>query len=416
MSQTWKSDPILSAIVGEIQSKYNCHTILLYGSRARGDFTEASDYDILAVRESGPEIRDARLWQGVYLDIFVSPESALLEPHPGMLDMRFGQVLCQKEKIADAFFTRLEKIFQAGPEKLRADEIQALLTWHEKALARIRAGGIQGNLRRAELIPALLEHLFTTRGIWYRGPKASFLWLRENHEELYRAFERALEPNASMATIEKLVALANAEIRQNANPAALATPPKPTSAPPQLRTQRLEIRMAGNVDIPALLQFYRENATHFAATDPPRPESFYTEEYWIDALAKARKAWAEEQGLRMYLFPVGGSEIVGSISLTQMARGPFHACYLGYGLAAKLEGQGYMAEALEATIRFLFQDLNFHRIMANHLPENSRSANVLRRLGFVVEGRAEEYLFINGRWRAHTLNALTNPAWKQHGA
>ena len=46
-------------------------------------------------------------------------------------------------------------------------------------------------------------------------------------------------------------------------------------------------------------------------------------------------------------------------------------------------------------------------MQANYIPENHRSARLLQRLGFRVEGLARNYLFINGAWRDHVLAALT---------
>jgi ribosomal-protein-alanine N-acetyltransferase len=69
-----------------------------------------------------------------------------------------------------------------------------------------------------------------------------------------------------------------------------------------------------------------------------------------------------------------------------------------------------MSEALRATIAHVFGTLKLHRIMANHLPENTRSAALLKKLGFAVEGYARDYLFIAGAWRDHVLTALTNHA------
>jgi ribosomal-protein-alanine N-acetyltransferase len=48
--------------------------------------------------------------------------------------------------------------------------------------------------------------------------------------------------------------------------------------------------------------------------------------------------------------------------------------------------------------------------MANYVPTNERSGRLLRRLGFVVEGYARDYLFIGGRFQDHVLTALTNGA------
>ncbi|MEM9194984.1 MAG: GNAT family N-acetyltransferase, partial [Myxococcota bacterium] len=74
-------------------------------------------------------------------------------------------------------------------------------------------------------------------------------------------------------------------------------------------------------------------------------------------------------------------------------------------------GQGLMYEALARAIGFAFEELRLHRVMANHRPENRRSARLLERLGFHNEGFARDYLLIDGKWRDHILTALTNPAW-----
>ena len=45
--------------------------------------------------------------------------------------------------------------------------------------------------------------------------------------------------------------------------------------------------------------------------------------------------------------------------------------------------------------------------MANYMPINFRSAKLLHRLGFTVEGYAKNYLLINNRWEDHVLTALS---------
>ena len=67
-----------------------------------------------------------------------------------------------------------------------------------------------------------------------------------------------------------------------------------------------------------------------------------------------------------------------------------------------------MHEALTLGIDFMFQEMALHRIMANYMPRNERSARVLQRLGFAIEGQAKDYLMINGRWEDHTLTSLIN--------
>jgi len=69
-----------------------------------------------------------------------------------------------------------------------------------------------------------------------------------------------------------------------------------------------------------------------------------------------------------------------------------------------------MGEALRAAFGQVFGLLGLHRIMANYLPTNERSARLLRRLGFTVDGYARDYLYIDGAWRDHILTALTSPS------
>jgi len=68
-----------------------------------------------------------------------------------------------------------------------------------------------------------------------------------------------------------------------------------------------------------------------------------------------------------------------------------------------------MMEALRGTIPVAADRLSLHRIMAGYVPDNARSARLLQRLGFEVEGYARDYLWINGAWRDHVQTALILP-------
>jgi ribosomal-protein-alanine N-acetyltransferase len=187
---------------------------------------------------------------------------------------------------------------------------------------------------------------------------------------------------------------------------------------PLLKTDRLVLRLPEPADVPAIVRYYSRNAEHFAPTDPPRPTAFLTPTFWYDQVRQARREQEAEMTLRLVLFrrmpgqDRGETEVVGTANFTQIVRGPLQACYLGYGLDRQAEGQGLMTEGLQAAIAHVFGTLGLHRIMANHLPDNARSAAVLQRLGFTVEGVAREYLFIRGAWRDHVLTSRVNPDWR----
>lgn len=189
----------------------------------------------------------------------------------------------------------------------------------------------------------------------------------------------------------------------------------PNSAPPQWRlrpgpqlsTQRLQVRMGVQSDVAAVLAYLRGNQARLQPLEPDRPTNFCTVPYWQDALQKSQQEFSADAALRLFVFPQQSKQVIGMIHFSQMFRGSFQACTLGYSLDLEWEGQGIMFEALQAALDYVFEELGFHRVMANYLPENARSGRLLQRLGFVVEGRASQYLHIGGQWRDHVLTALT---------
>ncbi|HET9225075.1 MAG TPA: GNAT family N-acetyltransferase [Thermoanaerobaculia bacterium] len=93
--------------------------------------------------------------------------------------------------------------------------------------------------------------------------------------------------------------------------------------------------------------------------------------------------------------------IVGVANLSEIARGLFQSCYLGFYGSAPYLGQGLMREGVELMLRYAFRDLKLHRIEANVQPGNLRSLALVKALGFKKEGFSPRYLKIAGRWRDH---------------
>ncbi len=179
------------------------------------------------------------------------------------------------------------------------------------------------------------------------------------------------------------------------------------AAIPRLATGRLVLEVLEPEEAPRVVRFFARNEAHLAPWEPPRSAGFLTDDFWRERLARNRLEAMNDQSLRFFL--VEGAEVVGTLNLTNFMRGPFQACFLGYSIDRDHEGRGFMSEALRAAVGHVWKELRLHRIMANHLPENVRSARLLRKLGFVVEGYARDYLYIAGAWRDHVLTALTNP-------
>ena len=183
-----------------------------------------------------------------------------------------------------------------------------------------------------------------------------------------------------------------------------------TTASALLLTARLRLLASDEKLAAAFADFQVRNQAHLAPWDPPVPADALTEAAQAQRLCVGAAAFAAGTAYRYLLQPIGDStRVIGTIQFSNIARGPYQSCSLGYALDQEYEGQAFMTEALRCAIAEVFSPrVNLHRIQAAFRPENWRSAEVLKRLGFHEEGVCPDYLFIDGQWRVHRLVALLN--------
>jgi [ribosomal protein S5]-alanine N-acetyltransferase len=185
-------------------------------------------------------------------------------------------------------------------------------------------------------------------------------------------------------------------------------PPLPALATPRLVLHPSDASLAA-----PLADFVLRNREPHARWSPPAPQAFFTADGQAERLANAVRAEGDGREIGWWLaLHEAPSVIVGSARLSQIARGPFCSAMLGYAIDHAHEGRGLMHEALQAVLADAFGPrIGLHRVQANARVENTRSLALLDRLGFVREGLAREYLFIDGAWRDHVLTARLNPDW-----
>jgi [ribosomal protein S5]-alanine N-acetyltransferase len=88
-------------------------------------------------------------------------------------------------------------------------------------------------------------------------------------------------------------------------------------------------------------------------------------------------------------------------------------CEVGYGLARRFWGQGFMQQAIRAMIQYAFQTLNLHRIEADVDPENAKSLRLLEGIGFQREGYLRERWLVEGRVMDAIYLGLLKSDWQK---
>ena len=197
---------LLDLLRPHLEQHFGCHTAILYGSWARGDWDAASDLDVMAFRDAGEAEHAAHRWQELHLDLFLYPTAT--EPDQDWLRIRGGRVLFQRNLEGDKALAAVDSLYKAGPRKLTASDAETRRLWLEKMLARAGKGDAEGDYRRHWLLMTLLEDYFAFREQWYLGPKRSLSYLECERPEHFALFRDALKPSASLEDIRAAIMMA----------------------------------------------------------------------------------------------------------------------------------------------------------------------------------------------------------------
>lgn len=194
------------ALVAEMKAKHAVHTLVLYGSFARGDASVESDVDVAGFSDVVEAYRDARSWGGTFLDAFVYPTRVATDPVTDeLLKLAGGRALLDERGLAVGMLARVEALERAPIAPLPDHEIQTRRTWARKMVARAARGDVEAHYRLHWLLFQLLEDHYAVAARRYPGPKRAFADLASREPDTLAAFERALAPSAPLPVIEALV-------------------------------------------------------------------------------------------------------------------------------------------------------------------------------------------------------------------
>jgi len=176
---------------------------------------------------------------------------------------------------------------------------------------------------------------------------------------------------------------------------------------PELNTQRLVLRRITQEDDKSLLEVLSdeetcEYLTHNAINDMANIQRM---------IAGMQRFFDEKQRIRWGIAQKTDNVLIGHCGFFDIDR--FNSCAeISYCLKRGTWGRGIMTEALDAMLRFGFEDYGFNRIIAKVIKGNAGSIKVLQKLGFVQEGVLRENLYKNGQYHDLVLFSILKSEYR----
>ena len=90
-------------------------------------------------------------------------------------------------------------------------------------------------------------------------------------------------------------------------------------------------------------------------------------------------------------------QVIGKYTLFQFSEQNRRA-EVGYILARRHWGRGYMSEVMRCVLDYAFNSLDLHRLEADTDPANEGSLALLEKFGFLREGLFRQRWYVNGKW------------------
>ncbi|NLY20630.1 MAG: GNAT family N-acetyltransferase [Tissierellia bacterium] len=113
------------------------------------------------------------------------------------------------------------------------------------------------------------------------------------------------------------------------------------------------------------------------------------------------------------------NEIIGSISIFPVTYdiedNKEEVMEIGYWLGRPFWGNGYIPEAVNEILRYLFEDLDKKAVYLRHYSENLKSKRVREKCGFTYLFTMEnDYQPLIKEYKDHVVNRITKDEWIKH--
>jgi ribosomal-protein-alanine N-acetyltransferase len=187
---------------------------------------------------------------------------------------------------------------------------------------------------------------------------------------------------------------------------AFLRPPLSIDPDADIRGECVCLRYPTMQDYAAWAELRALSRQHLTPWEPQWARDELTRSSFRRRLRAIQREARDELGYAYFIFAETPLRLVGGLNISNVRRGIAQAASIGYWIGAPYAGRGLMTDAVRASVSFAFSTLRLNRLEAACLPSNAASMRVLHKAGFRLEGRARQYLKIDGRWQDHNLYAL----------
>jgi RimJ/RimL family protein N-acetyltransferase len=171
-----------------------------------------------------------------------------------------------------------------------------------------------------------------------------------------------------------------------------------------LKTERLSLRKLKVNDVNDLYEIYSDELALKYWSEPA-----YTDIKQCRAMVEKNIGyWDDGSSVCLALEQKLDKKVIGTITIFAIHEQSRRA-EIGYILSRQYWKTGLMSEAINAIIKFSFNELNLNRLEADIDPENLGSAALLKKYGFKLEGYLKERWIVNDVVTDSELYGLLNP-------
>ncbi len=179
----------------------------------------------------------------------------------------------------------------------------------------------------------------------------------------------------------------------------------PHRGPPQMATTRLILRPLTLQDAEQVLRHFSDAEMLRYVTFEPleqREEAEEVIQWGLDLFARGAGA----------LWGIVNKESGNLIGTLNYVKKEGHRAEITYDLAPTYWGRGLMTEAISSTLPYVFGDMGVQRIETLVHVQNLRSARVLLKLGFRMEGVLRQYTRFHGQLSDVQMYSLLKADWQ----